>query len=165
VHKARPDADAHFEFNDKNTPAAKKQQPSSKGSTSNKSQGLYKDHVTGDDDNDGTATGDNHLRDQHNTTTKNRSTDFGAHFEMNDNSPAPVKRDENTRPDATENQYKINIAGNGMGGRKGTEALSLFSESPQKPVHDRKIGHHTGIQTTGDGMGGRKGADKSFWDF
>jgi hypothetical protein len=99
------------------------------------------------------------------TKNPNRSKDFGAHWEMNDNSPAAAKNKENKKPDATENGYKINIAGNGMGGRKGTEALSLFDEAPEEPVNSRRIGHHTGIQTTGDGMGGRKGADKSFWDF
>ena len=164
VHKARPDADPHFEFNDEGTPAAQKQKPSTKGSTSNKGQGLYKDHVTANDDEEGTATGDMRTLAERPIKSQNRSNDFGAHWEMNDNSPAPTQRNENQRPDTTENQYKINIAGNGMGGRKGTE-FSLFDEVPEEPANSRKIGNHTGIQTAGDGMGGRKGADKSFWDF
>ncbi len=63
--------------------------------------------------------------------------------------------------DSPENRG-INIAGNGMGGRKGTEpAWSLFEESPVKKENAPKQG---GIRTTGDGMGGKKNAD-SFWDF
>jgi hypothetical protein len=166
VHKARPDADPHFEFNDESTPAAQRQKPTNKGSTSNKSQGLYKDHVTADDDEEGTATGDNRQTlAERPIKSQNRSKDFGAHWDMKDESPVPAKRNENQKPDTTENQYKINIAGNGMGGRKGTEALSLFDEVVEEPVNSRKIGNHNGIQTAGDGMGGRKGADKSFWDF
>lgn len=67
-----------------------------------------------------------------------------------------------THQDSPENRG-INIAGNGMGGRKGTEAAwSLFEESP---VKKENTGAYAGIKTEGDGMGGRKTADKSFWDF
>lgn len=67
-----------------------------------------------------------------------------------------------THADSPENRG-INIAGNGMGGRKGTEAAwSLFDESPAKK---EPTGKQAGIKTEGDGMGGRKTADKSFWDF
>jgi hypothetical protein len=66
-----------------------------------------------------------------------------------------------THADSPENRG-INIAGNGMGGRKGTEAAwSLFEESPVKKENN----NGTAIKTEGDGMGGRKNADKSFWDF
>jgi hypothetical protein len=74
--------------------------------------------------------------------------------------------------DSPENRG-INIAGNGMGGRKGTE-WSLFEESPAPSAAAKKENtgggfstnsRGTAIKTEGDGMGGRKGADKSFWDF
>jgi hypothetical protein len=183
VHKARPGTGHQFEFEDDGTPAARKQQPSTKGNSSNKGQGLYKDHVTGDDDDEGTAHGDgralNDVTKQ--TRNKNRSKDFGAHWEMNDNSPAGDRSSENHKPGKAGHQatksnfgfydespqasgYKINIAGNGMGNRAGTQ-FSLFDEPEEPKAEDRTIGNHKGIKATGDGMGGRKGADKSFWDF
>lgn len=65
-------------------------------------------------------------------------------------------------PDARDG---INIAGNGMGGRKGTEAAwSLFDESPAKKENNGKYSTSRGITTQGDGMGGKKGTE-SFWDF
>jgi hypothetical protein len=110
--------------------------------------------------------------------SKNYSKDFGSQFEMTDNSPG-VKNSSNKAPthetrssmnthwgtdqDSPDGRG-INIAGNGMGGRKGTEAAwSLYDESPAKKENSTRGG--TGIKTEGDGMGGRKQADKSFWDF
>lgn len=52
----------------------------------------------------------------------------------------------------------INIAGNGMGNRKGTQ-FSLFDED--SPI---KQNESVGRTQRGDGMGGRKNAD-SFWDY
>ncbi|KAF3001544.1 hypothetical protein E8E13_009586 [Curvularia kusanoi] len=186
VHKARPTNAHHFEFEDEGTPAARKVAPPTKGGVSNASQGLYKDHVTGDDDDEGTAHGDN--RALSDVTSKvvrneNRSKDFGAQWEMNDSTPKADSRSsqENRKPAANHKAtksnfgfydespqntgYKINIAGNGMGNRAGTQ-FSLFDDEPEQPKEDdRSIGNHKGIKATGDGMGGRKGADKSFWDF
>lgn len=168
----------------KTPPAARKTQAPFKGNTSNNGQGLYKNHITGDDDDEGTAHSDGRAlnNDTKQTRNKNRSKDFGAHWEMHDNSPANTKSNENYRPgkaghQATKNNfdfygespqqssYKINIAGNGMGNRAGTQ-FSLFDDEPEEPAaEDRTIGNHKGIRATGDGMGGRKDADKSFWDF
>jgi hypothetical protein len=145
--------------------------------------------VTGNDDNDeGLAHGDNRplsdiTKPIHN---KNRSKDFAPHWEMNDNTPLASKSsssNENRKPgnnQATKSNfgfydespqpaassYKINIAGNGMGNRAGTQ-FSLFDDEEPEPVKedDRSIGNHKGIKATGDGMGGRKGAEKGFWDF
>lgn len=64
--------------------------------------------------------------------------------------------------DSPENRG-INIAGNGMGSRKGTE-WSLFDESPTKKENSQTAVKNTTIKTEGDGMGGRKNAE-SFWDF
>lgn len=182
VHKARPDADPHFEFVDDGTPEAQRKQVT-KGRIGNKGQGLYEDHVTNttDDALDGAAQGDSKraLNDVTRTVkNKNRSKDFGAHWEMNDNSPREGKNGSK-QPDHEERSHMkthwgthqdspeargINIAGNGMGGRKGTE-FSLFDESPAKK-ENTKAGARTttGMNTQGDGMGGRKNAE-SFWDF
>jgi hypothetical protein len=181
VHKARPDADPHFEYVDDGTPEAQRRQAPTKGGRSNKGQGLYEDHVTDttDDTEDGAATGDvkRPLNDVTAATkNKNRSKDFvGSQFAMTDNSPGNGKTVPShetrssmnthwgTHQDSPEGGRGINIAGNGMGSRKGTE-WSLFEESPAKKENNN-TGARTGIKTEGDGMGGRKTADKSFWDF
>ncbi|KAF1360438.1 hypothetical protein EJ07DRAFT_165094 [Lizonia empirigonia] len=189
VHKPRPTNSHQFEFEDDGTPAARRTQAPTKGGVSNAGQGLYKNHVTGDDvekakdDEEGVVYGSAcALNDMaRSMKNKSRSNDFeGAHWEMNDNTPVG-KSSENHKPGKAGHQatksnfgfydespqqatYKINIAGNGMGNRAGTQ-FSLFDEPEQPRADDRSIGNHTGIKATGDGMGGRKGADNSFWDF
>lgn len=109
---------------------------------------------------------------------KNRSKDFGAHWDMTDDSPGTNKDRENKQPlhetrkaltthwgeyqDSPENKG-INIAGNGMGGRKGTEAAwSLYDESPAKK--ENKNSDPRGMKSTTDASGGRQNGE-SFWDF
>lgn len=181
VHKARPDADPHFEFVDDGAPVENK--PAIvRGGRGNKGQGLYEDHVmhTTNDKDDGASKGDV-KRALNDVTTaiknENRNKDFAPHWEMKDESPAHLKNDGPKKPiaetrkalnthwgeyqDSPENRG-INIAGNGMGARKGTQAAwSLFEESPIKKENATKP---TGIKTTGNGMGGRKDAE-SFWEF
>jgi hypothetical protein len=158
---------------------------SSKGRASNKGMGLYQDHVTGTTagDKDDAPYDDDQkpLSDvTHNIENKNRSKDFGAHWEMNDNSPAAAKNGAAKKPvadhkatktnwslyqNSPETRAGINVAGNGMGARKGTESFSLFDESPGKNENSsNKQGTSRGITTQGDGMGGKKGKE-SFWDF
>jgi hypothetical protein len=182
VHKARPDADAHFEFVDDGTPAAQRKPISTKGSRGNKGQGLYEDHVlnTTNPDDDNAAKGDvKRALNDVTTAVKNesRSKDFGVHWDMTDDSPAQTNNGNIKKPgnetrkaltthwgeyqDSPENRG-INIAGNGMGGRKGTEsAWTMYDESPEKKENTQQ---QRGINIKGDGMGGRKNAD-SFWDF
>jgi hypothetical protein len=97
---------------------------------------------------------------------------------MNDNSPAAAKNGAAKKPvadhkatktnwslyqNSPETRAGINVAGNGMGTRKGTESFSLFDESPGKS-EGKQQGTSRGITTQGDGMGGKKGKE-SFWDF
>ena len=94
IHKARPDADAHFEFVDDGTPEGQRKQKASKGRLQNKGMGLYNDHVLGStsDDEDGAAKGDvKRHADDVSTHVKgeNRQKDFAAHWEIKDDSPAP----------------------------------------------------------------------------
>jgi site-specific DNA-cytosine methylase len=138
---------------------------------------LYEDHIanTTDDAEDGAAKG-NDMRPLSDVTTavknKSHSKNFGSQFEINDNSPDAEKKtmpSHETRSSMNTHWGThqdspggrgINIAGNGMGSRKGTE-WSLFDEEPAK-----KENKHTGARITeGDGMGGRKTGEKSFWDF
>jgi len=182
VHKPRP-MEPHFDFADEGTPEAQRQPVSTKGNLGNKGQGLYEDHITHttDDRHDGAFKGDDHRALNDVTTVvknKNRSKDFGAHFDMRDDSPGANELAHSKLPrhetrssmnthwgahqDSPENRG-INIAGNGMGSRKGTE-WSLFDESPTKKENSQTAVKNTTIKTEGDGMGGRKNAE-SFWDF
>ncbi|KAI4631930.1 uncharacterized protein J4E87_002637 [Alternaria ethzedia] len=148
VHKARPDQDAHFDFVDEGTPEGQRKAAPTKGGRSNKGQGLYEDHVT--DKTDETSGDNSDARRALNDVTQSKTQTRNS-----------MKTHWGTHADSPENRG-INIAGNGMGGRKGTEAAwSLFEESPVKKENN----NGAGIKTEGDGMGGRKGADKSFWDF
>lgn len=88
--------DPNFEFVDDGTPEAQRAQRPTKGGIGNKGQGLYEDHVTHttDDTQDGASKGDVKRALTDVTTAiknKNRSNDFGAHFEMADNSPGVSK--------------------------------------------------------------------------
>ncbi|KAF1839913.1 uncharacterized protein K460DRAFT_371864 [Cucurbitaria berberidis CBS 394.84] len=177
IHKARPDADAHFDLVDDGTPEAQRKSAPTKGSTSNKGQGLYEDHVTHTTEEEQDV-----KRPLNDVTTavenKNRSKDFGAHWDMTDDSPGLGKKGAAKKPthetrkamnthwgeyqDSPENKG-INIAGNGMGGRKGTEAAwSLYDDSPTKKENTNA--DPRGMKSTTDASGGKQNGD-SFWDF
>ncbi|KAH7077007.1 hypothetical protein BKA63DRAFT_511211 [Paraphoma chrysanthemicola] len=190
VHKARPDQDAQFEFVDDGTPDGQRKMQSTKGRIGNKGMGLYQDHVMGTTagDADDAPYDDDIKRPLSDVTqaikNENRNKDFGAHWDMTDESPAAAKNsapkkqvDDNHKATKTnwslyqnspDSREGINIAGNGMGGRKGAEAAwSLFDESPGKKENKNGNGQAAtsrGIRTEGDGMGGKKGTE-SFWDF
>lgn len=185
MHKARPGiADPHFEFVDDGTPEAQKRKESTKGQVGNKGMGLYQDHVLhyADDEVDSAPKGDvkRALNDiSIHTKSDNRKKDFGAQWEMNDNSPSTAgakgskltsnqgkvlkSMDANWGHEPSPKTRGINIAGNGMGGRKGTESSwGIYDESPEKKENNGFTS--TGIKTTGNGMGGRKDAGFD-WDF
>jgi hypothetical protein len=174
VHKERPNLNANFEFDDQGTPEDQRKANPTKGGLGNKGMGLYKDHVLGSasDDEDVTPKGDTKraLNDvSFHTKNENRKKDFGSSFEMKDDSPAHDKTYKENVPEikkkATATNWShyenspesrgINIAGNGMGGRKGTE-FSLYDDDTNAA--------QTGIKSMGNGMGGRKGTGFD-WDF
>ncbi|CAI6331571.1 unnamed protein product [Periconia digitata] len=180
VHKARPDADAHFDFEDEATPEGQRKLVSNKGRNANKGMGLYKDHVLGSSgEEEGANPGDN-KRGHNDVTTHvrndSRKKDFAPHFEMADNSPSHGKTDTKAAvpeikkkaiqtnwklyDDTPGNRGGINVAGNGMGGRKGTE-FSLYEDEPEDKTESRHI------KSMGNGMGGRKGTKSGNfdWDF
>jgi hypothetical protein len=134
------------------------------------------------------------------TNVKNRGKDFDHHFEIADNSPAhlqqraneghkkavqmmdhhwdtydrsPASQKEN-RPTENTPSHKINIAGDGMGGRKGTNRDWLYgdAEDVAQPIPTRKqpntvtsdvpLHKPPKISVAGDGMGGRRGADRDW---
>jgi hypothetical protein len=135
------------------------------------------------------------------TNVKERGKDFDHHFEIADNSPAhpqqranegghkkavqmmdrhwdtydksPATQKEN-RPIENTASHKINIAGDGMGGRKGTNRDWLYGETEDvaQPIPTRKqpnvvasgvpLNKSAKISIAGDGMGGRKGTDRDW---
>jgi hypothetical protein len=184
VHKARPDANPHFEFADDGTPDAQRKKAPTKGGLGNKGMGLYQDHVLHYDDDEVNDASKGDVKRSLNeisthTGSNNRTKDFDAHWDMNDKSPANngtngskltgtqqkvlKTMDANWGHEPSPKTRGINIAGNGMGGRKGTESSwSIYDESPDKKGNTGF--KNTGIKTTGNGMGGRKDAGFS-WDF
>jgi hypothetical protein len=144
----------HFEFVDDGTPKEKKGNfVTGKGRLHNKGLGLYKDHVLGtsSDDEDEPTQGDV-KRPLDDVTThvknENRKKDFGAHWEMNDDSPAPTKTTFNGNENGNakkgnQNQQKV---------LKGMDAnWGIYDESPEQAKKENYK-----IVTAGNGMGGRK---------
>jgi hypothetical protein len=142
---------------DEATPeAARKAATIGKGRLHNKGLGLYKDHVThttSDDEQEEPFQGDV-KRPLGDVTTvvknENRKKDFGAQWEMQDDSPA---------------QQKTTSNGNATGGvgpdrKKLLKGLDphwgLYEDSPDKK---EKANTERGYKTTGNGMGARKGAE------
>jgi hypothetical protein len=143
--------------------------------------GLYKDHITGNDDEDTPAA----KKPLSNVTgiainNNNRRKDFGAHWDMADQSPSTAQApaaekklsddkkkvlsgldahwtmyEEEPEQEKKENMpgaQPIKTVGNGMGGRKGTARNWGFGDDdePEQPVSRGRSG---------------KPAEKSFWDF
>lgn len=89
---------------------------------------------------------------------ENRKKDFGAHWEMVDQSPGAQKT-------------TFNGNGNGNANRipedrkkvvKGMDAnWGLYEESPEQSKKEN-VNTARGIKTTGNGMGGRKGTARSW---
>ncbi|KAF2437403.1 hypothetical protein P171DRAFT_506215 [Karstenula rhodostoma CBS 690.94] len=182
VHKPRRDADTHFEFKDDGTSDASQQRPTqTKGRQNNNNKGgLYSDHIMGGDlGNDfdtPKAKGDNKGPLNDTTHIKNdiRKKDFGAHWEMQDESPSgsnipDSKLTQNQQKvlktmdanwsnhEPTPQQGNIRISGNGMGGRSSTKQWSIFEEDP-----DESKKENAGIKSMGNGMGGRRGTTSLF---
>ncbi|KAF2635295.1 hypothetical protein P280DRAFT_553820 [Massarina eburnea CBS 473.64] len=178
VHKERPNLQANFEFEDDGTPDGQRKPAPLKGGLGNKGMGLYTDHVLGDNEEDDAdvAKGDN-KRAINDVTTRikgdHRNKDFGSSWEMNDASPAHdkttfkqaapqiKKKATTTNWSHYENKPEgrgINIAGNGMGARKGQQ-FSLYEDEPEIVKKENQS-----IKSMGNGMGGRKGTGFD-WDF
>lgn len=175
VDKPRKDAEPHFEFVDDGTPAeGRKLLSRPRGQGQNNGMGLYKNDMF-EEDVEASKPAPSLAN------VKDRRKDFDPHFTMTDESPASKP----SAPAVPENQAKvvkmmdanwdtydespsqkengtvqnkgINIAGDGMGGKKGplSEATNIMSHRNDNPK---------GINTSGDGMGGKKGSGRS-WGF
>lgn len=166
VDHPRKDAETHFEFQDDGTPEGQRRligRP--RGAGANTGLGLYKNNLY-DSDESSPQPATQTRAPGNVANVKDRSKDFVAHFTMSDDSPAPkqVNQKENVsaaaaspRRAATDkgplsehtNAKGINIAGDGMGSRKGAATGTVKQK---------------GINIGGDGMGGKKGAGRA-WGF
>lgn len=163
---------------------ADRKQAGTKGRAHNNGLGLYKDHITGDDDADDPNFNKKPLSTVTNASNARRGKDFGSQFEMTDQSPSAAGfRDaetgnnsgkENGQIKLTEDKQKVLNTLNANWG--------MYDDSPEATKKENK-----GIRTGGNGMGGRKDtarhwgfnyeddepeqapkagkAEKSFWDF
>ena len=114
MHAARPDADQHFQLSD-TSPAASGAKP--KSFQRQKGMGLYQDPLHSDE-----RTLANQL--DHNSTRTGQK--FGAHYSMTDASPMEHKK-----------IYKT--AGDGMGGKKGTDRRWGFGDDSDPDVPDEDM--------------------------
>ncbi|KAF2146620.1 uncharacterized protein K452DRAFT_219039 [Aplosporella prunicola CBS 121167] len=169
VHQPRADAETHFEMRDDGTPAAERTAHiSSKGGKHSKGLGLYKDPVLGSENDDEHEGNDGPL---HNVTktvnNESRQKHFGSKFEISDSSPAASRMEStSTKENLATGPGKargINIAGDGMGGRKGSSRAWLFGDDDDDdadvkdtPVARRKHADKAESQPA------KKGG---FWDF
>lgn len=178
--KGRRDAEAHFELQDDGEQIPRQTRQNKKGSMHNEGLGLYKNKLFDQDEQ-----GEEPTRALGNITNlKGRGQDFDAHWQMTDESPAHApserhavpqarqkavkmmdanwssydespKQKENTRLSGQEKDTKINIAGDGMGGRKGTNRNWLYGEDDEEEAP----------RPAPKGRGTLSQKQRDFWDF
>jgi hypothetical protein len=168
--KGRRDAETHFELQDDGESVSR---PAGRprGSTHNEGLGLYKNQLF-DQGEPGTPEPQRALGNI--TNLKDRGKTFEHHFDMADESPAPPppkqpvpqnrqkavnmmnanwsSYDESPK---AENQ-RINVAGDGMGSRKGVDPNATRKGYNRDNLAENKIA------VAGDGMGGKKGTDRNW---
>ncbi|KAH7163163.1 hypothetical protein B0J13DRAFT_634362 [Dactylonectria estremocensis] len=194
--RPRRDADTHFELQDDGERVPHPPRPGAKpkGYTHNEGLGLYKNQLFDKEDPDSAS--DRALGNI--TNLKDRGKTFDHHFNITDDSPAhshtaqpvpegrkkavqmmdanwssyeqsPAPKKENN--DAKRTNDGINIAGDGMGGRKGSNRDWLYGETAEtQPIPTRKPNagpaidgpKNAKIHIAGDGMGGRRGVNRDY---
>jgi hypothetical protein len=187
VHQPRPDSQTHFDFADKSDVGENNKTSRPKSQQKDNSMGLYRDNVIENEPaaTVGQETPKQPLTTMTNVDLAHRKKDFGSQFEIEDQSPAiqrttnPVqekKVDQNRAkvlkgmdsnwsmydesPDgAKKENYRIKLGGNGMGGRKETEARHWGYEAEEEQPQQRITKPKAAAPPTSNKTGG------SFWDF
>ncbi|PWI65348.1 hypothetical protein PCL_07117 [Purpureocillium lilacinum] len=179
--KGRRDAETHFELQDDGERLPHQDRPGTRprGAMHNEGLGLYKNKLF---DQEAATPGPKRALGNI-TNLKDRTKDFDAHFAMTDDSPAPAPHQSQNVPEArmkavkmmdanwaaydksptsqkenqpqakTQEDTKIHIAGDGMGGKKGTDRDWLYGGAAEEKER---------IHIAGDGMGGKKGTDRNW---
>ncbi|OMP87288.1 hypothetical protein BK809_0007374 [Diplodia seriata] len=185
VHQPRKDARTHFDFDDEATPVAKRTKDvGGKGTKHSKGMGLYQDPILDEEEEEESARNRalNDVSKKANEKPSNKH--IGSSFEIGDDSPEPSHvANENTNGGAVPEMKKlykdldanwestdkpatkergINIGGDGMGGKKGSNRDWLYGdddaaeETGRSTITGRKI---TSMRDPNKTSGG------SFWDF
>lgn len=167
--KGRRDAETHFELQDDGERVSRPDRGHQKGAMHNEGLGLYKNKLFDQEDAQADPAAQRPLGNI--TNLKDRGKDFDAHWLMTDESPAhaqaerpqPVpearkkavkmmdanwssydespKQKENTRTGEDPSDTRIHIAGDGMGGKKGTNRNWLYGgddEELPKPTAPKR---------------------------
>jgi hypothetical protein len=147
-HKARPDAETHFEFVDDGTPAGDKPKPRAHKD----GMGLYQDNVTDQDDTK------RPLTTVTNVNAGDRARDFAAHYEITDNSPSVGRNgNSNAAPEKKLDQNKQKIL-------KTLDAKwSLFEDEADIIAKENAQPKRKIYKTANDGMGGNKSTGGRGW--
>lgn len=180
--KGRRDAETHFELQDDGERVVHNDRNGSRarGSTQNENMGLYKnklfDNEGGGQDSERALSNITNLKGRNQTfdphfdmvdespVPTQRKQDIpearkkavkmmDANWSAYDESPKPAKMNRPQGNGTAEANTGINIAGNGMGGRKGTGADFLYGGDVEES---------TGINIKGNGMGSKKGTGSDF---
>lgn len=180
--KARRDAEAHFELQDDGERVVRPDRPGTraKGSVHNEQLGLYKNKLFDQEE----ATPDAKRALGNITNLNHRGKDFDPHFSMADESPShqhqsqaklpetrqkavkmmdanwsaydeSPKQKENSRVSKSKDDTGINIAGDGMGGRKGTDRSWLYGDEQEQDLPKPTTGRRAGPSAQA----------RSLWDF
>lgn len=159
--KGRRDANTQFELQDDGERVAHADKPGARGrgTVQNEQLGLYKNKLF--DENEDGAEPERALGNI--TNLGHRGKDFDPHFRMADESPSnqahTQKQKENTRLGKPQDDAGIHIAGDGMGGKKGTNRDWLYGgEGEQelpKPTTARRAAHPNS----------QSSKQSSLWDF
>lgn len=170
-HKPRPDADAHFQFQDDGASSEHRRIGSALGGTQFRTNGLYQNNVNteSEDRSSNDKKADKALSSI--TNLKDRRKDFDPHFDMTDQSP---NHDVNGNKAVPATRAKV---ANQMGAQWDLNDSSPASANPMDPKGNAKLlssqgttegrarsNNKTGIKSGGDGMGGKKGQQRN-WGF
>ncbi|KAF7557668.1 hypothetical protein G7046_g5989 [Stylonectria norvegica] len=202
-YKSRREAEGHFEMQDDGERVPQQERPGAKprGQTHNEGLGLYKNQLFDTDDptsaqdralgnitnlkgrgndfdphfnmTDDSPANPNAQRSQHapehNKAVKMMEANWGSY----EQSSAGQKENQPFSGD-TEPQTRIQIAGDGMGGRAGTNRDWLYNETNALPqvvpgrrqqapaAHDDPTQGNARIHIAGDGMGGKAGTNRDW---
>ena len=172
VAKARPDANANFEFQDDGTPAGgRRPQGNPRGMGNVKSSNLYQNNVFDEDAPPSPEKKNFPLAPI--TNLKDRRKDFDPHFTMTDDSPtsnhvkqAPIPEARAKVVSQMGSQWEVTDDSPGPHSRSkdNTDRINPVGGDKENMQNGGGSNRNVGIKSGGDGMGGKKGAGRS-WGF
>lgn len=170
VAKARPDANANFEFQDDGTPAGERRPPGHpRGQGNVKGTGLYQNNVF--DESEQPPSPEKKISALATVTNlKDRRKDFDSHFSMTDNSHSQITNEDKPVPEARKKvisqmsaQWEALDQSPSQPHPRQSEITNPISGDKENFVRDEGK-EQMGIKSGGDGMGGKKGASRG-WGF